>query len=104
MEQVVAAAGSLRHRKNSVLSTSWDSGVVWCGVPKAPLPEGKGREVYPRVQVNGRAVCVVCALCVSVFSAAESGDRGTWRRPTRPAPLAQELTRDSPALRLLVQA
>ena len=39
-------------------------GVVWCGVPKALLPKGKGRDVYPRVQVNGlgcvyrvRAVC-----------------------------------------------
>ena len=39
-------------------------GVVWCGVPKALLPEGKGRNVYPRVRVNGRAVCVACALCV----------------------------------------
>ena len=24
-------------------------GVVWCGVPKVLLPEGNGREVYPRV-------------------------------------------------------
>ena len=35
-------------------------GVVWCGVPKALLLEGKGRDVYPRVQVNRRVVCVVC--------------------------------------------
>ena len=43
-------------------------GVVWCGVPKALLPKGKGRDVYPRVQVNGLGcVCVVCALCVSVL-------------------------------------
>ena len=42
--------------------------VVWCGVvPKALLLEGNGRDVYPRVQVNGRAVCVVCELCVSVW-------------------------------------
>ena len=40
-------------------------GVVWGGVPKALLPEGNGREVYPRVQVNGRAVCL-SARCVLV--------------------------------------
>ena len=77
-------------------------GVVWCGVPKALLPEGKGRDVYLRVQVNGRAVCVVCALCAGVLSAAESGIRETWRPPTRPLLLAQELPRDSFPLRLLV--
>ena len=38
-----------------------------CFVPKALLPEGKGRDVYPRVKVNRRAVCVVCALCACVF-------------------------------------
>ena len=49
-------------------------GVVWCGVPKALLREGNGRDVYPRVQVNGRgAVCLSvrcvskCALCASVL-------------------------------------
>ena len=31
-------------------------GVVWCGVPKVLLPEGNGRDVYPRVQVNGSVV------------------------------------------------
>ena len=37
-------------------------GVVWCGVPKALLPEGNGRDVYPR---EG---CVsMCALCASVL-------------------------------------
>ena len=40
-------------------------GAVWCGVPKALLPEGNGRDVYPRVQVNRRAVCL-SALCVLV--------------------------------------
>ena len=40
-------------------------GVAWCGVPKALLPEGNGRDVYPRVQVNGRAVCL-SARCVLV--------------------------------------
>ena len=40
-------------------------GVVWCGVLKALLPEGNGRDVYPRVQVNGRAVCL-SARCVLV--------------------------------------
>ena len=39
-------------------------GVVWCGVPKALLPNGKGRDVYPRVQVNGLGcVCCVRAVC-----------------------------------------
>ena len=38
--------------------------MVWCGVPKALLPKGKGRDVYPRVQVNGRAACVAHTLCV----------------------------------------
>ena len=47
-------------------------GAVRCGAPKALLPEGKGRDVYPRVQVNGRAVRVVRALCASVHSTAES--------------------------------
>ena len=46
--------------------------VVWCGVPEALLPEGNGRDVYPRVQVNGRAVClsVRCVLvcCCTVMS------------------------------------
>ena len=81
--------------------------VQWCGVvwlPKALLPEGKGRDVYPWVQVNTRAVCVPCALCASVFSAAESWNRETWRLPTRPLLLAQELPRDALRLRLLVQA
>ena len=34
------------------------SGMIWCGVPKALLPEGNGRDVYPLVQVNGSAVCL----------------------------------------------
>ena len=34
-------------------------------VPKAPLPEGNGRDVYPRLEVNGRAVCL-SARCVLV--------------------------------------
>ena len=37
---------------------------MWCDVPKALLPKGKGRNVYPWVQVNGSAVCVARALCV----------------------------------------
>ena len=81
------------------------SGVVWCGVPKALLPEGNGRDVYPRVQVNGRAVCVACALCVSVLSSAESrGKKETWRPPTRQWLSAQELPWDSLPFCLLVQA
>ena len=38
-------------------------GVVWCGVPKALLPKGNGRDVYPRVQVNA-GLCVLCARCL----------------------------------------
>ena len=40
-------------------------GVVCCGVPKALLPQDNGRDVYPRVQVNGRVVCL-SARCVLV--------------------------------------
>ena len=42
--------------------------VLCCVVPKALLPEGNGRDVYPRVQVNGRAVCVVRAVRTCVVS------------------------------------
>ena len=43
-------------------------GVVWCGVVcrRRCYQRAKGRDVYPRVKVNGLAVCVVCAPCVSV--------------------------------------
>ena len=51
-------------------------GVVWCGVPKVLLTEGNGRDVYPRVQVNGRAVCLARAPCVSVWLSAERGVAG----------------------------
>ena len=50
--------------------------VLCCVVLKALLPEGNGRDVYPQVQVNGRAVCVERALCASVLSFAESGEKG----------------------------
>ena len=44
-------------------------GVVWCGGPKALLPKGKGRDVYPRVQVNGLGcVCCVRAVCKCVVA------------------------------------
>ena len=33
----------------------------------ALLREGYGRDVYPRLHVNGRAVFVVCALCACVL-------------------------------------
>ena len=52
----------------------WWCGVVWCGVvcrgvPKALLPNGKGRDVYPRVQVNGLGcVCCVRAVCKCVVA------------------------------------
>ena len=43
-----------------------------------------GRDVYPWVQVNGRAVCIARALCVSVLTSAERGGVGeTWMSPTR---------------------
>ena len=53
--------------------------MVWCGVPKALLPKGNGRDVYPRVPVNGRAVCVARAPCVSVRFTAERGESGKPR-------------------------
>ena len=38
-------------------------------VPKALLPKGKGRDVYPRVQVNGLGcVCCVRAVCKCVVA------------------------------------
>ena len=44
----------------------------WCVVgvvPKALLPKGKGRDVYPRVQVNGLGcVCCVRAVCKCVVA------------------------------------
>ena len=76
-------------------------GVVVCGcVPKALLPEGNGRDVYPWVQVNGRAVCIACALCVSVWISAERDDMGdlegthqaTAISPEAPAELALSLS------------
>ena len=78
--------------------------VVWCGVPKALLPEGKGRDVYPQVQVNGRALCAAWALCAGVLYAAEGRNGETWGPATRPWLLAEEPPRDSLPLRLLVQA
>ena len=78
-------------------------GVVWCGVPKALLPEGNGRDVYPRVQVNGLG-CVYCARAVCTC-VGPGGERGkTWSgRPWRPR-LFQELPLHPFSFRLLVQA
>ena len=47
-----------------------------CDVPKALLPEGSGRDVYPRPQVNGRAVRVARVVCVNVWLSAERGGVG----------------------------
>ena len=69
-------------------------GVVWCGVPKALFPEGNGRDVYPRVHLNGRAVCVVCAPCVSVWL--WGGKRGS-RRNLDVTPLATVVIPGAPA-------
>ena len=75
-----------------------------CGVPKALLPEGNGREVYPRVQINGRAVCVVCAPFVSVWSLVERGGVGeTWMSPSWRQLSSQNFPLYSLSLRLLVQ-
>ena len=56
-------------------------GVVWCGVPKALLPQGNGLDVYPRVQVNGRAVCLsarcVLVCCCTAGTSAQSHLAGT---------------------------
>ena len=50
--------------------------VLCCVVPKALLPEGNGRDVYPRVQVNGRGcVCRVRAVCKCVDPGGERGSR-----------------------------
>ena len=79
--------------------------VLCCVVPKALLPEGKGRDVYPRVQVNGRAVRVARAPCVSVWLSAERGGVGeAWMSPSWRQPASQELRLYSLSLRLLVQA
>ena len=43
--------------------------VLCCVVPKALLPKGKGRDVYPRVKVNGLGcVCCVRAVCKCVVA------------------------------------
>ena len=69
-------------------------GVVWCGVPKALLPEGNGRDVYPRVRVNGRGcVCCVRAVCMCVGL---GGERGS-REDLVGSPLATVLTPGAPA-------
>ena len=50
-------------------AVSWAYWLLFTGVPewfvpKALLPKGKGRDVYPRVQVNGLGcVCCVRAVC-----------------------------------------
>ena len=52
-------------------------GVVWCGVPKALLPKGNGRDVYPRAKVNGRGcVCCVRAACAYVVLGRRGGEAG----------------------------
>ena len=42
-------------------------GVVWCGVPKALLQ---------KAMAGTSILCVACALCVSVWTSAENGERG----------------------------
>ena len=75
------------------------------GVPKALLPEGNGQDVYPRVQVNRRAVCVAHAPRVSVWlSAGRGGARETWMSPPWRQLSSQKFPLYSLSLRLLVQA
>ena len=63
--------------KNTVAYPKKKSSMVRSGnVLKALLPEDNGRDVYPRVQVNGRAVCLARALCVCVWLSAERGGVG----------------------------
>ena len=73
-------------------------------VPKALLPEGNGQGVYPRVQVNKRAVCVACALCVSVLTSAESGGKGRLGGHPPGDGCQPRSSRGIPSFRLLVQA
>ena len=100
-------------------------GVVWCGVPKALLPKGNGRDVYPRAKVNGLG-CVCCVRCVCICGSwagrtiskrearmgpvyvalgQREGEAGKtwWAPPWRPS-LSQELPLHPLSLRLLVQA
>ena len=76
--------------------------VLCCVVPKAPLSEGNGQDVYPREQVNGRAVCAACALCLVIGRTRGKGE--TWRPSTRRWLSAEEPPRNSLLFRLLVQA
>ena len=50
----------------------WFCKVCWClacVLPKALLPEGNGRDIYARVQVNGQGgVCCVRAVCKCVVA------------------------------------
>ena len=55
------------HDRSGLSHKSQRHQAAWCGVLKALLPEGNGRDVYPRVQVNGRAVCL-SARCVLLYS------------------------------------
>ena len=51
-------------------------GGVWCGVPKALLPEGNGWDVYPRVHINwGGCVCHVWPPVSCGFRAAAGAVR-----------------------------
>ena len=80
-------------------------GVVWCGVPKALLPQGNGRDVYPRVKVNGRAVCVARAPSVSVWLSADRRGVGeTWMSPSWRQLSSHKFPLHSLSLHLLVQA
>ena len=75
-----------------------------CYVPKALLPEGNDRDVYPRVQANWRAVCVVRAPSVGLRLLAERGVvRETFMSPPGRQLSSQKDPLYSLSLRLLVQ-
>ena len=72
--------------------------VVQCGVPKALLPEGKGREVLLTGIAKWAGVCVCAsALCRGPFALTQQPGS-----PQHPAVSVQGCSGDSLPLRLLV--
>ena len=62
-------------------------GAGWCGVPKALLPEGNGRDVYPRVQVNGRAVCLSVRCVLMCCCTGGTSAQLHWASAALPTPV-----------------
>ena len=61
--------------------------VLCCVVPKALLPEGNGRDVYPRVQVNGRAVCLSARSVLVCCCTAGTSAQLHWAGAALPTPV-----------------